>query len=148
MLSLILSLRQKLLLEDFAVFVVIAIPLMVKVFFNSYRVRLPQHRKYHNMAFGIVFIFLSLNLAVSYFNKPLYLIIKNPEKHLAYKYHIVKDLAKILKYKNIKNINIKDEKLRLRLKFYGIQSGGMYKLAHSNFKKLTLKKLILYIMVK
>ncbi|HIP44706.1 MAG TPA: hypothetical protein EYG93_05165 [Sulfurospirillum arcachonense] len=139
--SLVLSLRQKLLLEDFAPFIVIAIPLVVKVFFNSYRVRLPQHRKYHNIAFGVVFILLSLNLVVSYFNKPLYHIIKNPEKHLAYKYHIAKDLAQILKEKNINNINIKDEKLALRLRFYGIQSGGMYKLAHSSFKKTDFEKI-------
>ena len=140
-LSLILSLRQKLLLEDFAAFVVIAIPLVVKVFFNSYRVRLPQHRKYHNITFGVVFIFLILNLTVSYFNKPLYHIIKNPEDHLAYKYHIVKDLAQILKEKNIENINIEDKKLALRLKFYGIQNSGTYKLSHTNFKKTDYEKI-------
>lgn len=140
-LSLILSLRQKLLLDDFAPFVVIAVPLVVKVFFNSYRVRLPQHRKYHNISFGVVFIFLILNLAISYFNKPLYHIIDNPENHLAYKYHIAKDLAQILKKKNINNISLKDEKLALRLKFYGIQSGGMYKLAHSSFKKTNFEKI-------
>ena len=140
-LSLILSLRQKLLLEDFAAFVVIAIPLVVKVFFNSYRVRLPQHRKYHNIAFGVVFTFLILNLAVSYFNKPLYLIIKTPEKHLAYKYHIAKDLAQILKEKNINSVNMEDKKLALRLKFYDIQSGGIYKLSHSNFKKRDFEKI-------
>ncbi len=140
-LSLVLSLRQKLLLEDFAPFVVIAIPLMVKVFFNSYRVRLPQHRKYHNITFGVVFIFLIINLAVSYFNKPLYHFIKEPNNHLAYKYHIAKDLAQILKKKNIKNVNMEDKKLALRLKFYGIYSGGIYKLSHSNFKKTDSQKI-------
>jgi len=132
--SLILSLRQKLPLEDFAPFVVISLPLVVKVFFNSYRVRLPQHRKYHNIAFAVVFIFLSLNLIVSYFNKPLYLIMKEPSHHLAYKYHIAKDLAKILKEKGIKNISMEDERLALRLKFYNIKIGGKYKLSHTDFK--------------
>jgi len=141
--SLILSLRQKLLVEDFAVFVVIAIPLVVKVFFNSYRVRLPQHRKYHNISFGVVFIFLVLNLGVSYFNKPLYFFIKDPSNHLAYKYHIAKDLAQILKDKNINNIDIEDSKLALRLKFYGIQSGSIYKLSHSKFRS----KIILSIQI-
>jgi len=141
LLSLILSLRQKLLLEDFAAFVVIAIPLVVKVFFNSYRVRLPQHRKYHNMAFGVVLIFLTLNLIISYFNKPLYHFIEKPKNHLAYRYHVAKDLAQILKKKNINNINIKDEKLATRLKFYGIQSGGVYKLSHSKFKKIDFEQI-------
>ena len=141
LISLILSLRQKLLFEDFAAFVVISIPLVVKVFFNSYRVRLPQHRKYHNISFGVVLTFLILNLFVSYFNKPLYHFIEEPSNHLAYKYHIAKDLAKILKEKNIKNINMDDKRLALRLKFYGIQSGGMYKLSHSNFKKVDFEKI-------
>ncbi len=139
--SLILSLRQKLLVEDFAVFVVIAIPLVVKVFFNSYRVRLPQHRKYHNISFGVVFVFLVLNLGVSYFNKPFYLFIKDPSNHLAYKYHIAKDLAQILKDKNINNINIEDSQLALRLKFYGIQSGSIYKLSPSKFRKTNYEKI-------
>ncbi|WP_024954425.1 glycosyltransferase family 39 protein [Sulfurospirillum arcachonense] len=143
-LSLILSLRQRLLLEDFAPFVVIAIPLVVKVFFNSYRVRLPIHRKYHNIAFGVVFVFLILNLSVSYFNKPLYYLYKDTSKHLAYKYHVAKDLALILKEKNIRNIYINDKKLALRLKFYGIEDGGKYTLANSisktaDFERIDIK---------
>jgi hypothetical protein len=78
---------------------------------------------------------------VSYFNKPLYHIIENPENHLAYKYHIAKDLAQILKEKNINNINIEDKKLALRLKFYGIQNAGTYKLSHTDFKKTDYEKI-------
>jgi len=142
--SLILSLRQRLLLEDFAPFVVIAIPLVVKVFFNSYRVRLPRHRKYHNISFSIVFVFLLINLIVSYFNKPLYYFLPKPEKHFAYKYHIAKDLAQILKEKKIYSINIHDKRLALRLKFYGIHQGGSFRLSayplkNKNFDKIDIK---------
>lgn len=140
-LSLLLSLRQKLLLEDFAPFVVIAIPLIVKVFFNSYRVRLPMHRKYHNIAFSVVAIFLVLNLAMIYFNKPIYLLLKDTSNHFAYRYHVAKDLAKILKENNIQNVKIEDERLALRLKFYGIQTGGMYSLYHTNFHKNMYKEI-------
>ena len=66
---------------------------------------------------------------------------ENPSKHLAYKYHIAKDLADILKEKNIKNINIEDKELALRLKFYGIEDGGVYKLTHSKFKKTDYEKI-------
>ena len=145
--SLILSLRQKLLLEDFAPFVVISIPLVVKVFFNSYRVRLPIHRKYHNITFSIVFGFLFINLVVSYFNKPLYYLVKEPDDHIAYKYHIAKDLAHILKTKNITDINMRDKRLALRLKFYGITEGnGNYNLSHSSFKIENYEKIdIIYV---
>lgn len=141
LISLILSFRQKLLLEDFAPFVVISIPLMVKVFFNSYRVRLPMHRKYHNITFSVVFAFLFINLIISYFNKPLYYVVKEPSNHVAYKYHVVKDLAKILKEKNIYNINTENKKLALRLKFYGIEHGGTYKLSSSNLKKVDFEQI-------
>ncbi len=141
-LSLLLSLRQKVMIEDFAPYVVISIPLMVKVFFNSYRVRLPQHRKYHKSAFVIVFVFLAFNFLISCFNKPLYLILKNPNKHFAYKYHIAKDLAKILKSKGIYSVILNDDRLALRLIFYGIKTDkGTYKLVHSNFNKRNFKTL-------
>jgi hypothetical protein len=138
-LSLFLSFRQKLQLEDFAPFVVISIPLMVKVFFNSYRVRLPVHRKYHNISFAIVFMFLLINFLTSVVNKPLYHLIQNPTKHFAYDYHIAKELAIKLKKEGIHNIEANDEKLQLRLKFYGIFGGGLYELALSSRDKKDLK---------
>lgn len=139
MLSLILSLRQRLMLEDFAPYVVIAIPLMVKVFYNSYRVRLPLHRRYHNVAFGVVLTFLLINLTATFVNKPLYYFIDNVDKHFAHDYHVAKDLAKKLKQENLKNVNVSDYKLALRLKFYGIDSDGRYELStkqeHKEFVK-------------
>ncbi len=139
LLSLLLSFRQKVQMEEFAPFVVIAIPLMVKIFFNSYRVRLPRHRKYHNTAFAIVFLFLVGNYMVSVFNKELYHVLSNPTKHFAYDYHIAKELAQNLKKEGIYNINANDSRLQLRLKFYGIYSGGLYELALSSRDKKDLK---------
>ena len=119
-LSLLLSIRQKVHIEDFAPFIVIGIPLMVRVFFNSYRVRLPVHRKLHrNFALFILF-FLLLSSFFSFVNKPLYPMFKNYKKHFAYRYHVVKELAHELEKKGIKKIKINDKKLSLRLKFYGI----------------------------
>ncbi|MDD3344473.1 MAG: glycosyltransferase family 39 protein [Sulfurospirillaceae bacterium] len=126
--SLMLSLRQKLLLEDFAPFVVLAIPLMIKVFFNSYRVRLPQFRKYHNFFFSFVIITLLCNTGLSFLNQPLYTLMRNPSKHFAIKYHIAKELAEELKKRGISKVNVKDDKMALRLKFYGIESDDSYRL--------------------
>jgi hypothetical protein len=139
--SLLLSMRQKLALEDFAPFVVIAVPLMVKIFFNSYRVRLPIHRKYHNITFGVVLTLLVINLGFTFVNKPLYYFVKKADDHFAYKYHIVKDLVSVLNKKDIVTINTDDEKLALRLKFYGIQSGGRHELYSSNDKEQNLNKI-------
>lgn len=126
--SLLLSMRQKLLLEDFAPFVVLAIPLMVKVFFNSYRVRLPAFRKLHKLTFGIIIASLVLNTTVIYFHQPLYALMGEPSKHFAIKYHVAKELSDILKAKGLTNVMLKNDKMALRLKFYGIEKGGAYKL--------------------
>ena len=126
--SLLLSLRQRLLLEDFAPFVVLSIPLMVKVFFNSYRVRLPAFRKLHTLFFAIVIISLFSNTMVSFFHKPLYAVMDEPSKHFAINYDIAKELADALKVKGITKVMTKDDKMALRLKFYKIERGGIYKL--------------------
>ena len=127
--SLVLSLRQRLLLEDFAPFVVLSIPLMIKVFFNSYRVRLPAFRQWHRLVFGIVIGLLFLNTAVSYLHQPLYRFMEEPAKHCAIKYHIAKELAENLKAKGITKVMLKDDKMALRLQFYDISRGGGYKLS-------------------
>jgi 4-amino-4-deoxy-L-arabinose transferase-like glycosyltransferase len=122
--SLLLSFRQRVQLEDFAPFATLAIPLMIKVFFNSYRVRLPEFRKWHRGIAIFVVLFLSINTFFTFVNKPLYSLFKNPKKHFAYKYNIAKELAENLKERKIYKINMANRKLALRLKFYGIQSGG------------------------
>lgn len=126
--SLVLSLRQRLMLEDFAPFVVLSIPLMVKVFFNSYRVRLPKFRKLHSIFFTIVIASLLINTSLCYLHKPLYRIIEEPSRNFAFKYHVAKELAEKLHAKGIHKVILNDEKMALRLKFYNIQSGGVYKL--------------------
>lgn len=127
--SLLLSLRQRLALEDFAPFVVLSIPLMVKVFFNSYRVRLPEFRKWHTFAFSLVILSLITSTALTFYNKPLYALMKEPSKHFAINYNIAKELAMQLKSKGINAVILKDDKMALRLKFYGIKQGGNYKLS-------------------
>ena len=129
--SLMLSLRQKLQLDDFAPFVVLAVPLMVKVFLNSYRVRLPQFRKWHTVTFSVVAFSLVLNTLVCFLHKPLYIFLDNPARNFAIKHHIAKELASELQRKGMSRIAIADSRLALRLKFYGIENGKEYKLMQS-----------------
>ncbi len=132
--TLIFSLRQRLALEDFLPFAVICVPLMVKVFLNSYRVRLPKHRSLHKLSLGIVFATLLASFAVVIFNKSVYLVHKKPHRHFAYKYNVAKELASWLHKKDIKKVHIQDKELRLRLKFYGINYGGKKVLIRLNQK--------------
>lgn len=121
-LSLIFSIRQKIDIEDFAPFVVIAIPIMVKLFMHSLRVRLKEFRKIHYLIASTTILLLSINFLLFSINKYLYIFIGNPKKHFAYDFHIAKELAVKLKSYNIKNIKTKNEELALRLQYYKIYS--------------------------
>ena len=118
----IVSVRQKLELEQFLPFCVIATPLMVRVFFNSYRVRLPKFRKGHKICTGLVMLFLVFNWSAIIFNQIFYLFLNDPTKHLTYKFDVAKELADKLKEAGVQDIATEDTRLALRLKFYGIKT--------------------------
>lgn len=132
-LSILVSFRQRIYIEDFAPYVVIAIPSMVKMFLHSYRVRLKEFRRnYSIMAFTIV-IMLGINVVFTFINKPIYLLIENPQKHFVYQYHFAKELSNELKSKGINRIFLEDKDLLLRLKFYEIEEGTDYYLSTKEF---------------
>ncbi len=139
--SILLSTIKMVLIEDFAPFVVIAVPLMLSMFLKSYRIRLPELRQWYKFYFAFIFGSLILIFFFTYLNKYLYLFIENPSKHVAYKYHIAKELAKELKKDGINGIKI-DDKMQKRLKFYGIYEGDKYKISNKketkNIKSVTI----------
>ena len=118
----IVSVRQRLELEQFLPFCVIATPLMVRVFFNSYRVRLPKFRKGHKICTSLVMLFLVFNWSAIIFNQIFYLFLSDPTKHLTYKFDVAKELAEKLKEAGVQDIATEDTRLALRLKFYGIKT--------------------------
>jgi len=118
----IVSVRQRLELEQFLPFCVIATPLMVRVFFNSYRVRLPKFRKGHKICTSLVMLFLIFNWSAIIFNQIFYLFLSDPTKHLTYKFDVAKELADKLKEAGVQDITTEDTRLALRLKFYGIKT--------------------------
>lgn len=124
--SLLLSFRQRIQIEDFAPFVVIAIPIMMKLFLHSLRVRLPMFRKKHYFGAYLVLGVLVLNFMLLYINKPLYLLLDNPAKHFAYDYHFAEQIAQKLKEEDVDYVFSSDTKLLKRLKFYGIHGGYEY----------------------
>ena len=128
--SLLLSFRQKVDLELFAPYLIVALPLLAQTFYRSYRVRLKQHRKNYRLAFVISLIFLFGNSFIVLFNQTLYLVLENPKKHFAYKFHIAKDIARELKSKGIECVKTSN-RMSNRLKFYGIKECDDYKLVEN-----------------
>ena len=131
--SLIFSFRQRVYIEDYAPYIVISLPYMLKMFFHAYRVRLKEFRRNYNILAGLVIVMLTINVILTFVNKPLYLILPNPSKHFVYQYHFVKELAEELKNRGINSITTDNEELALRLKFYNIDKGDDYFLSLKNY---------------
>ncbi len=144
-LSFLLSLRQKLFLEDFVPFIVISIPLLVKSFFSSYRVRLPEYRRYYKLLSTILLTTLIVNFLILFFNQYLFLFLINKKSHFAYSFYFAKELADKLKENGIYNIKCDNKKLQKRLLFYGIKEGDKFFLSdkkiNNYFKKVTLSNI-------
>ena len=143
-LSFLFSFRQRVYIEDFAPYVVISLPLMLKIFFHSYRVRLKEFRKKHNIGVALVLLMLFTNVFFTIVNKPLYLLLPNPKKHFIYKYDFVKELAQELKKNNINMVSSNDNELLLRLRFYGIKEGTNHFISLEKFDTYKLKIIISY----
>jgi len=138
--ALVLSLRQKIQVEDFAPFVVISIPFMMRLFLNSMRVRLPEFRQRYYLGSYIVLGVLFLNSSVIFYNTPIYLLLNNPKKHFAFEYSFTSDIAQTLKEKKINFITVDDKRLQKKLKFYGIKAGHTYYMTTTkNYKYSNIK---------
>ena len=127
--SLILSFRQRIYIEDFAPFVVISIPFLVKIFFASCRIRLPQFRRKYQFTLYMVIFYLFFMFLAIHFNKQMYYFYPEAKKHFAYKQHFVKELSSALKAHNIYAVDTVNQKLQQRLRFYGIDIGKKYHLS-------------------
>ena len=138
----IFSLRQRIDISDFAPFVVIAVPIMVKLFLHSYRIRLRDFRKKHIIFARIMFLVLFINIYLLLFNKVLYVFIKNPKEHFAYKYHGIQELAIKLKSFGIKKVICYDKNLQKQLDYYGVTYGNQFYITTEEkanvYKKITI----------
>lgn len=118
--SLALSFRQSVQIENFAPYLILALPLAAQTFIASYRVRLREFRTGYRVAFIVSFAFLLLNTLAVFFNKELYLVTDEPKKHFVYEMHVAKELADSLKSQHIYCVKT-EQKMQLRLKFYQIE---------------------------
>ena len=119
-LSLLLSFRQTIHIEDFAPYMMLLLPLAAQTFFSSYRVRLREFRGRYRTLLAVGFTLLAIHFFLLLFNKGLYLILDDPHRHFAYKTHIVKELAEALKAQNINCVSAESHNQQKRLRFYGV----------------------------
>lgn len=130
--SLVLSFRQRVAIEYFAPYLIVALPIAAQSFINSYRVRLKMYRTGYRLAFILSFIFLIFNALIVIANKNLYLFLEKPTENFAYKMYVAKELSQKLKNQNI-NCVLTNKKMQLRLHFYKIEKCNKYKLTTQSF---------------
>lgn len=119
LISLLLSFRQKVNIQDFAPYLMVSLPLAAQTFFHTYRIRLSIFRRRYRILFYTAFILLILNALAVLLNHWFYQWIKKPQDHFSYTMHVAKELAHTLKAENITCVTT-NEKMQLRLRFYGI----------------------------
>lgn len=141
LISLLLSFRQKVEVQTFAPFLLLALPLAAQTFFHTYRIRLREFRKRYRILFYSAFFLLILNALAVFFNHYFYRFMKNPTHHFSYSMHVVKELSKQLHRNDIHCVNADNAKLQLRLRFYGITHCEDYQLSSEKVigaKKVTI----------
>ena len=120
--SLILSVRQRVIMTDFAPYVVISIVLMLDTYYKSLRIRLPEYRRKYRTGFGLVMSVLVLSSLTIVFHKALFPLMSDPRKHFASKLYEPYWLAEKLKKEGITCYDIFDSRVTTQLHYYGIES--------------------------
>jgi len=118
--SLLLSIRQRVYITDFAPYVMIAIVLMLDVFNHSVRVRLPQFQKRYKRGFYTVMVFLALSVFVIVFHKMLFYAASDPNRHFAKRIYKPYLLSEQLKVDGITCYDNAHWRERYQLRYYGI----------------------------
>ncbi len=118
--SLLLSIRQRVYITDFAPYVMIAVVLMLDVFNHSVRVRLPQFQKWYVWGFYTVMAFLALSVFVIVFHKMLFYMSSNPSKHFAKRIYRPYLLSEQLKAEGVTCNDSAKGRTSYQLRYYGI----------------------------
>jgi len=118
--SLLLSIRQRVHITDFAPYVMIAIVLMLDVFNHSIGVRLPQFQKQYKRGFIVVMSFLALSVSLIVGHKLLFLVLDDPKAHFAHRIYKPYLLAKELKSEGIECYDGAHGRERYQLRYYDI----------------------------
>jgi hypothetical protein len=137
--SIILSFRQRIRIDDYAPFIIVAVIFMIKIFINDYKVRLKIFRK----PFQVLFVFLLFSLIT--FDIVLLSSKYFINKKIFSQFNYSQKIAHFLKKHKINYIYCNDKIFCKKLYFYGLKKGNQY---YINFDKKSKKVSILHNKVK
>jgi len=120
--SLLLSIRQRISITDFTPYVLIAIPLMLHIYHNCLRVRLPEFQKKYIFGFNIVIASLLLSVLSMLAYQIIFTLTEDPKRFYSNTVYGPYILAKELKREEIDCIDVQNERKRYQLRYYNISS--------------------------
>ncbi|MDQ7085318.1 MAG: hypothetical protein Q9M36_10505 [Sulfurovum sp.] len=118
--SLLLSIRQRVYITDFAPYVTIAIILMLDIFNTSLRVRLKVFQRRYKRAFMMLIFSLALSVGIIVFHQTFFLFSKDPSSHFATRIYKPYFLAKDLHSKGIECYDGAKGREGYQLQYYNI----------------------------
>ena len=122
MLSILLSLRQQVIMTDFAPYSIVAVVLMVLVYQRTVQVRLPQFQKNYKLGLKIVVISLFLMTFIIVFHKLFFAFFKEKSQHFAYPFYQPYWQVQELREIGENCYTVKSLKRQYQLKYYGIEA--------------------------
>ncbi len=121
-LSILLSLRQQVIMTDFAPYVIVAVVLMILVYQRTVQVRLPQFQKFYKLGLKIVVGSLIFTTFIIIFHQLFFSMIKDKSKHFAYPFYQPYWQVQELREIGENCYTAKNLKRQYQLKYYGIES--------------------------
>ena len=118
--SLLLSIRQRIGITDFTPYVLIAIPLMLHLYHNSLRVRLPEFQKKYILGFRVIMATLILSSLSILLYQVMFDITKDTKRFYSNSVYAPYILAEALKADNLHCYDGTDERERYQLQYYNI----------------------------
>ena len=120
--SILLSLRQQVIMTDFAPYVIISVVLMLVIYNKSTNVRLSQFQKGYKIGFYILFSSLVLSALIIIFHKSFFYILEDKTKHFAYSFYEPYWQVQELKEIGQDCYTVQNQKIQYQLNYYGIQA--------------------------
>lgn len=118
--SLLLSIRQRIHIADFAPYMLIALLPMFEFFYQQRSLRLPQFQKSYKRGFYIVLIGLFFSTSMIMSHQIIFSYIPSFRRYFAKKIYFPFELAQQLKEKRVTCVDESFSKIDLQLEYYGI----------------------------
>ena len=121
-LSILLSLRQQVIMTDFTPYVIVAVVLMMLTYHQTVGVRLPQFQKKYRSGFNFVIYSLVLNALIILFHYSFFSLLDDKSKHFTYPFYQPYWQVQELKEIGQTCHTSTNKKVKYQLNYYGIEA--------------------------